>query len=320
MSEIQQQIRDKARELLKDKKVDLIIGYAEGSLPIRTRPIFLNKEESCDKLVWNSYCQANLAKFLPYLDKKLKIGVVSKGCVGRTIVHLAIENQIIRENIIIIGLECKGNVNRKKIEKSVNNKEILEATEGESDIKIKGRDFENTVLKEEYLNGLCKTCTVKATPVSDIFIGEKPSDPIKEDTFDDLKDFDSKTPDEKWAILTDLLSTCIRCYSCRESCPMCYCNQCFVDQIKPVWFDKTTEISDIMLFHMIRAFHVAGRCTSCGDCTNACPMGIDLTLITRELAKIVKERFDFKSGLDLETPIPFGSFKYDDKEDFMIKE
>ena len=47
MNDIQQQIQDKAAELLRDKKVDMIVGYAEGSLPLRTRPIFLNKEESC---------------------------------------------------------------------------------------------------------------------------------------------------------------------------------------------------------------------------------------------------------------------------------
>jgi ferredoxin len=28
------------------------------------------------------------------------------------------------------------------------------------------------------------------------------------------------------------------------------------------------------MFHMIRAFHVAGRCTDCGECSRVCPQGI----------------------------------------------
>jgi len=298
----------------------MVIGYAEGSLPLKTRPIFLNKEESVDKLVWNSLCNLNLAKYLPYLDKNLKIAIISKGCVGRTVNHLAIENQIIRENITIIGVECKGNLNKNRIEASTGGKEILEAREGLNDITIKGRDFEDSLSKEENLNELCKTCIIRFPPISDIDIGEKPEQKLTDDTYEDLKEFNAKSANEKYEIITSLLSNCIRCYGCREACPMCYCSQCFVDQNKPIWFDKTTEMSDILIFHIIRAFHVAGRCTSCGDCSNVCPMGIDLALITRELGRIVKDRYDFVSGLDLETPIPFGSFKMEDKEDFMVKE
>ena len=320
INDFQQQIRDKAREILKDQKVDLIIGYAEGSLPFRTRPIFIKKEEDVDNLVWNSFCYSNLAKYLPLLKKEMKIGIITKGCVGRSIIQLALENQVNRDNITIIGVECHGNVNKKKIENQMNQKEILSAIEHENNILIRGKDFERIFPKDNYLNDLCKTCKLKVHPLSDFFIGEKPLEIIRDDDYSDLKEFDEKTPNEKWEIISNSLSNCIRCYSCREACPMCYCDQCFIDQIKPNWFDKTTDISDIMIFHIIRAFHVAGRCTSCGDCTNVCPMGIDLTLITRELEKVINKRYGFISGIDIETPIPFGSCKMDDSEDFMIHE
>ncbi|GAG55130.1 unnamed protein product, partial [marine sediment metagenome] len=94
----------------------------------------------------------------------------------------------------------------------------------------------------------------------------------------------------------------------------------FVDQNKPVWFGKTSDISDNFIFHMIRAFHVAGRCVSCGACSSVCPMGIDLNFITRKLEKIVKERFDYESGISLETPPPMGAYKFDDKQEFMMEE
>jgi len=93
-----------------------------------------------------------------------------------------------------------------------------------------------------------------------------------------------------------------------------------VDQNKPVWFGKTTDISDIIVFHLIRSMHMAGRCVACGACSSVCPMGIDLTFIIRSLEKIVKERFDFKSGLDLETLPPMMTFKMEDGQEFMLEE
>ncbi|MFX1401570.1 MAG: 4Fe-4S ferredoxin, partial [Promethearchaeota archaeon] len=103
-------------------------------------------------------------------------------------------------------------------------------------------------------------------------------------------------------------------------CPMCYCNLCFVDQNKPVWFGKTTDLPDIIVFHLIRALHLAGRCVACGACTSVCPMGIDLNLITRKLEKIAKERFDFTSGIDFEQLPPMMSFKMEDEQEYMLEE
>jgi len=101
---------------------------------------------------------------------------------------------------------------------------------------------------------------------------------------------------------------------------MCYCNLCFVDQNQPIWFGKTTELNDIIVFHLIRAMHMAGRCVACGACSSVCPMGIDLNLITRKLEKIVKERFNFTSGLNPETLPPMMDFKMEDSQEFMLEE
>ncbi|MHA1268480.1 MAG: 4Fe-4S ferredoxin [Candidatus Helarchaeota archaeon] len=320
MNDIENKIRSVARNLLEDKKVDLVIGYEKASLPLRTKPIFINNPNNTDKLVWNSYCNSNIAKYLPSLNKDLKIAVISKGCVGRTIVHLAVEKQVIRDNIIIIAVPCEGNIDRKKIEVYLDFKEIIDAQELNDEISIECNDNKTSLRKVEFLNNLCKTCNYKVSPVHDILIGEMPTYNISNDNFDDVLKFESKTPDEKWNELTNLLKNCIRCYSCREACPMCYCEMCFIDQSQPIWFNKTIDISDIMIFHIIRAIHLAGRCVGCGDCSNACPMGIDLSLINRNLEKIVKTRFDFTAGIDLDTKIPLSTFNYNDKEDFIIEE
>jgi formate dehydrogenase subunit beta len=326
---IENLMRDLARELLKSKEVDVIIGYTKGTIPLGSSPIVIRKEEDVDKLIWNNLCYINLAKYLvpriPQLKDPekgdLKVGVVSKGCVGRALIHLAVENQIDFDNVKIIGIPCNGIINRKRIEKEIGEKEILEISVSDNDLIVKGRDFEQKFPFDEYLNELCKTCKVKSPPkVPDACVGECQEIESVYDEFSDVSEFEAKSPDEKWEYIENLLSTCTRCYACREACPMCYCNLCFVDQNMPIWFGKTTELSEIIVFHLIRAMHMAGRCVACGACSSVCPMGIDLNLITRKLEKIVKERFDFTSGLSTETLPPMMSFKMEDKQEFMLEE
>lgn len=43
------------------------------------------------------------------------------------------------------------------------------------------------------------------------------------------------------------------------------------------------------MFHIIRAFHVAGRCTDCGECSRVCPQGIPLHLFNRKFIKDIDE-------------------------------
>ena len=330
--EIEKSMREIARNLLKEKKVDVIIGYANGTVPLSSSPIMITKEEDINKLIWNNLCYINLAKYLvpriPQLvDAKgnnLRVGIVSKGCVGRALIQLSVENQINLDNIKMIGIPCNGIINRKRIEKEIGEKEVFEISAIGNDIVVKGKDFEKKFPFDEYINELCKVCKVKSPPtnanIAEACVGECQEISSVEDDFTDISDFEAKSSKEKWDYIKNLLESCTRCYACREACPMCYCNLCFVDQNKPVWFGKTTDISDIIVFHLIRAMHLAGRCVACGACSSVCPMGIDLNLITRKLEKIVKERFNFTSGIDDETLPPMMSFDMKDEEEFMLEE
>jgi ferredoxin len=330
--EIETSMRDLARNLLSEKKVDVIIGYTQGTVPLSSSPIMITKEEDVDKLTWNNLCYVNLAKYLvPQIPQlvdpeggNLKIGIISKGCVGRALIHLAVEKQINLDNIKIIGIPCNGIINRKKIEKEIGEKEILEVSASGNDIVVKGKDFEQKFPFDDYINELCKVCKVKSPPtkasLTEACIGECQEVTSVEDDFADISDFESKTSEEKWDYIKNLLEPCTRCYACREACPMCYCSLCFVDQNKPIWFGKTTDLSDIIIFHLIRAMHLAGRCVACGACSSVCPMGIDLNIITRKLEKIVKERYDFTSGIDNETLPPMMAFNMEDSEEFMLEE
>ena len=321
LEKIETSMRDNVKKLFDDQKVELLIGYQKGTIPLRTTPYFVQKASDIQELVWNSCCDANLTKYLLKPENKnKKIGVIVKGCDARALVVCITEGQIDREKTIIIGMPCPGMIDRKKIEAKIAPKEILEAKVTEDQIILKGKDFEETLAKKDYIQVSCRGCHYNNPIVYDILVGGQPLELISDGEWDaKLAEFESKSPEERWAYFTETLSNCIKCYACRNACPLCYCKECFVDQTQPQWVGKTTELSDIMFYHIVRALHVAGRCVSCGACTRACPMNIDLRLLSKKLEKIIKERYDFEAGLDLEAPPPMGTHKMEDSQDFITE-
>ncbi len=321
MEKLEKIMQDTAKHFLQEQKVDLIIGYKQGTIPLRTTPCFVTKPEDISQLVWNVCCDHDLTNFLlqpEYKDKK--VGIIVKGCDARALVVCMAEGQIERKMVTIIGMPCPGMIDRKRIESELEPKEILVAEITEDQIHLKGKDFEQTLQKDDYIQASCKSCRYNNPPVCDVLIGGQPIELSFNDDLDEkLAELEAKSPDERWTYFTTLLSDCIRCYACRNACPLCYCKECFVDQTQPQWVGKTTNISDIMFYHMIRAFHVAGRCVECGACTRACPMNIDLRLITRKLQNIVKDRYGFEAGLDPNVPPPMGTHTMEDPQEFITE-
>ena len=69
------------------------------------------------------------------------------------------------------------------------------------------------------------------------------------------------------------------------------------------------------MFHIIRAFHVAGRCTDCGECSRVCTQGIPLHLFNRKFIKDIDEFYgEFQAGVDPEAKSPLTSFTFNDVE------
>ncbi|MHA1278003.1 MAG: 4Fe-4S dicluster domain-containing protein [Candidatus Helarchaeota archaeon] len=321
MDKLETIMRDTVKHLLEEQKVDVVIGYKKGTVPLRTTPHFITKAADAQNLVWNACCDYNLTQYLlmpEYADKN--VGIIVKGCDARALVVCMNEGQIAREKTTIIGMPCPGILDRKKIEAAVAPHEILEVKVMEDQILLKGKDFEKTLPRKEFIQASCKVCRYNNPPVCDILVGGKTIDLVQDDILSaELAELEKKSPDERWAYFTDHLKDCIRCYACRQACPLCYCKDCFVDQTQPQWVGKANDISNIMFYHMIRALHMAGRCVECGACSRACPMSIDLRLITRKLQKIVKERYNFEAGLDLETPPPMGTHTMEDPEEFITE-
>jgi formate dehydrogenase subunit beta len=177
------------------------------------------------------------------------------------------------------------------------------------------------VRKDLYIIGVPDPCSAPTSNVRnavlfDEFIGNKAQDPAPA-ADQELAEFEARSPAERWEILSAELSRCIRCYACRQVCPNCYCPTCFVDDSRPQWVGRTPDRSDTIVFHIMRAMHMAGRCVECGACARACPMDIDLMLINRKVAAIVRDRFGHVSGVSLDDPLPLTTFTPEDEQEFV---
>jgi len=300
-------IKEVSRRLLKEGMVDMVIGFRKGTLPMMNEPCFVKLAEDVDHLVWDSNCGINLANYLT--NRKEKIGIIAKGCDSRNIVTHIIENKIKRDQVVIIGVPCMGMIDRHNIE-ALAETEIKEVIETDDTIQIKGDGFDKTLAKEEVLQQNCAICIHRNPVIYDELVADEVKEQEDVDRYEDVRYIEALSPDEKWDFFEDLLSTCIRCYACRNACPLCYCPTCFVDESRPQWVGKSQDPTDIRTFHFLRAYHCAGRCT-------ACPMGIKVRLLTKKLEKDCLELFDWEAGMTLDKRPPLDTYRQNDPDEFI---
>jgi ferredoxin len=310
-----EKIRAAAKKLLAAGKVDVVIGYRAGTVPLRNATYFARSVEEADHLIWDANCRINLATFLP--RRQEKIAVAAKGCDARNIVNHIVENQIARDQVYIIGVPCEGMVDPALIQAKVPEGKIIEeVVESDGQLTVKGWGFSFTVKVPEVLRQNCQTCAHRNPSVYDeLVVDQVPEQEV--DRYRDLKELLAKSEDERLAYYKDLVKDCLRCYACRDACPLCYCHVCFVDETMPQWLGKSQDRTDTFTYHLLRAFHCAGRCTDCGACESACPVGIKVRQFTRILEKSVNERYGYEAGLDPEKKPPLTVFLPDDPQEFI---
>ena len=312
---IQQKIRETAKELLSKKAVDLVIGFSEWTLPLRSTPIFVRTPEGAENLIWNSFCENNLATYL-HKFSHFKVGVVVKGCDARSIIALSFEKRFKRDQLYLIGVPCQRMVDRRKVKRAVSG-EILEAREENDFLYVKGDGFELTLERDDFLYSSCQACTHRNPTHADVIVGDPVEESSLKETYSEAGEFEKMSPEERWKFFEEETSRCIRCYACREVCPMCYCSECFVDSSNPKWIEKGFSSSDLQFYHIVRAYHQTGRCSACGACERACPMEIRLGYLTQKLNQDVKDLFNFETGIDSEASPPLSTFDIDDNQDFI---
>ncbi len=307
-------IKEIAKRVLAEGKVDMVIGFRKGTMPMMNQPLYATSAESADELIWDSSCGINLANYVT--DKKGSIGIVAKGCDSRNIVTHVIENKIKRDQLYIIGVPCTGMIDHHKINAMFDG-EILNVEESGDTLTISGSGFSEKVIKTDVLRQNCAVCTHRNPVIYDELAGELVAEQKNVDPYASVKTVEAMSADEKWNYFEDLLSSCIRCYACRNACPLCYCPTCFVDESRPQWVGKSQDPTDVRTFHLLRAYHCAGRCTDCGACERVCPMGIKVREFTKKLNKDCLELYGWEAGLSLDDRPPLDTFKTDDPQNFI---
>lgn len=295
-------------------EVDVVLAYQQGFDKLHATPCFMTMPEEINKLIWNPLCVHNLTSYLPSLKKK-KVAVVVKGCDSRTIVQFMEEGLINRENVVIIGIPCNGVISVSKVLHETNHKPIEDITFGENgEISVKTLKGEKTLLLADVCPDKCKTCQYPTPIVYDRLVGDPiTSNKSPDSVYADIKEFENKTLEERLQYWEQEFDRCIRCYACRNACPMCICqDSCIAETRDPHWISQRSILSEKFMFHMIHALHLAGRCVECGECERACPMGIPVNKLKRKINLDMKELFGYEPGINPEDKPPLYTFKVDE--------
>lgn len=168
------------------------------------------------------------------------------------------------------------------------------------------------------LNVLVAESQIEPDAVEIIDVEPEPQAGSYDERYAQLETLRNMTRDERLAYWKKELARCIKCYACRQVCPMCYCEQCIVDKNRPQRLDTSATLKGNFAWNITRGFHLAGRCVGCGACAAACPVGIDLDLLNLTLAKAAEDNFDgYRAGETAGTLPIIGTFSAEDKEAFI---
>ena len=312
------QLLKKAVECLKSGTVSCVLGWQKGDFGYDVTPALFKTEEALRAgFVYGDFCGINFSKYLVTKAREAegKILVFLKPCDTYSFNQLLTEHRFDREKVYAIGIPCEGMVDIGRV-KAICPDAIASIESGETELLVHTiYDEIVTIPYSDVLLEKCVSCKSKKHVAYDELLGEE-GEVLDSARFDEVARIEAMTPDERFAFWQNELSRCIRCNACRDACPACTCEKCVFDNPSSGVENKSPANSfEEQMFHIIRAFHVAGRCTDCGECSRACPQNIPLHLLNRKFIKEINECYGtYQAGEEIGQRGPLVNYTLDDVE------
>ena len=311
---MQEQLIKRAKELLAEGKVQKVVGWKKGLFDEDITPAVFTSAEELDKdFVFNKYCAANLSKYLVKITREIEIKK-STTRMNNTMAKQRDPNAAeapIPSEVVLVFLKPNDTYSFTQL--------LKENRITRSDVYAIGVPCQDSLEDGQ----ACVNCQNKKPVSCDELIGVEAEAPaVESNRMEMVEKLEEMTAEERYAFWQNEFSRCIRCNACRNICPACTCEKCVFDNNALYTSQKVAETSfEESLFHIIRAWHVAGRCTDCGECSRVCPQGIPLHLLNRKFIKDINEIYGpYQAGADMETKPAMLTFLESDPETSIISD
>ena len=314
-----EQLIAKADQLLANGTVSAVLGWGMGEFGYDVTPtVFKSADDMKAGFVYNDFCGANFAKYLVSKTQKLdgKLLVFLKPCDTYSFNQLLTEHRFDREKVYAVGIPCEGMADISKVKAIVGDGISSVAFDGENILASTiYADEPVRVNANDVLLERCINCKSRKHVAYDELLGDE-GEVIESARFDEVARIEAMTPDQRFEFWQNELSKCIRCNACRDACPACTCEKCVFDNPNSGVENKSPANSfEEKMFHIIRAFHVAGRCTDCGECSRVCPQNIPLHLLNRKFIKDINEFYgEYQAGAEVGSRAPLVDYTTEDLE------
>lgn len=310
---MQEKLIERAKTLLAEGKVQKVLGWKKGLFEDDVTPAVFTSAEELDKdFVFNKYCKANLSKYLVKITKEIEIKKSTtrmNNVMAKQRDPNAAETPIPSE-VVLAFLKPSDTYSFTQL--------LKENRVTREDVYAVGVPCQDTLDGGE----LCDNCKGKKHVSCDELLGvDENAEIIPNSTrMEEIAKIEAMDSERRFEFWRNEFSRCIRCNACRNVCPACTCEKCVFDNNALYTTQKVAETDfEENLFHIIRAWHVAGRCTDCGECSRVCPQKIPLYLLNRKFIKDINEIYgDYQAGADMESKPAMLRFEESDPETTIV--